>query len=274
MRVVPRRRKGREGPQDAATAGGSGGTAVTTAEPSSPSPPASASASSSSVPSPRTDDTGPHASGPPPGEAAARRRARSAARQRAAMELKRSRAARRRGPTVQERAVREYRSSVLTMVVLLGLLIAAVVVSGGLIAASMRTRPVTLAAPLHIYPVVQTVPGQCPAGTRGITGQSSSGLTCYRLTQGIAIRKVADLRVQRARSRDAYDVAVTLRANDRRAFAALTRATLHRDLAFVVRERLVTVPRVDTPILDGKVVITGPPTKAEANRLARSLRGR
>ncbi|XVQ11951.1 SecDF P1 head subdomain-containing protein [Spirillospora sp. CA-255316] len=212
--------------------------------------------------------------GAPPTEEIVRRRARAAERQRAATELKRSRAAQRRGSARYDRAVREHRSSLLVMVILLGLLIATVVVSGGLIAASMRTRPVDLAAPLHIYPVTQTVPGQCPAGTQGITGQSSSGLACYQLSQGIAIRKVADLRVQRSRNRTAYDVAVTLRANDRRAFATLTRATLNRDLAFVVRDRLVTVPRVDTPILDGKVVITGPPNRAEANRLVRSLRGR
>ncbi|MFF5264214.1 hypothetical protein ACFY4C_35245 [Actinomadura viridis] len=211
--------------------------------------------------------------GPGSGAEAARR-ARAAERRRTAAELKRSRAARRRGTARRDRAVREHRSSMLAMIIMLGLLIATVVVTGGLLAASMRTRPVALAAPLHIYPVTQTAPGQCPAGTQGISGQTSSGPACYQLSQGIAIRKVADLRVQRARDRNAYDVAVTLRSNDRQAFASLTRATLNRDLAFVVRNQLVTVPRVDTPILDGKVVITGPSSRAEAVRLVRSLRGR
>ncbi|GAA2456798.1 hypothetical protein GCM10010191_90320 [Actinomadura vinacea] len=255
MRVVPRRRKDRGSPPGPVPAGRSAGAAVAT-------------------PVPPSGGTETLELGPPPSEAAVKRRARAAERQRATTELKRSRAARRRGTARRDRAAREHRSSLLVMVITLGLLIATVVVSGGLIAASMRTRPVTLAAPLHIYPVTQTVPGQCPAGTQGITGQSSSGLACYQMSQGIAIRKVADLRVQRARNRGAYDVAVTLRTNDRRAFATLTRATLNRDLAFVVRERLVTVPRVDTPILDGKVVITGPASKAEANQLVRSLRGR
>jgi hypothetical protein len=160
------------------------------------------------------------------------------------------------------------------MVVMLGVLIAAVVVSGALVAASLQTRPITLAAPLHIYPVARTVPGQCPAGTAGISGQANTGPACYQLTRGIAIRRVADLSVQRSQRPGAYDVALTLRSSDRQAFAALTRASLNRDLAFVVRNRLVTVPRVDAPILDGEVVVTGPRNHAEADRLLRSLRGR
>ncbi|MEW2358131.1 hypothetical protein [Spirillospora sp. NPDC029432] len=211
--------------------------------------------------------------GPGPDEETRRRRARAAERRRAAAEAKASRTLKRQNAARRDKAAREHRSSLLVMIVMLGLLIATVAVTGGLIASSMHTRPVALAAPLHIYPVTATVPGQCPAGTQGITGQTSSGMACYQLSQGIAIRKVADLRVQRARTRGAYDVAVTLRTNDRRAFATLTRATLNRDLAFVVRERLVTVPRVDTPILDGKVVITGSSNRAEANRLVRSLKG-
>ncbi|HEY8481395.1 MAG TPA: hypothetical protein VIL71_16355, partial [Spirillospora sp.] len=214
-----------------------------------------------------------------PGSEAARRRARAAERRRAAAEAKRSRAARRRAARWElpspERAAEQHRSALLVMVLTLGLLIAAVAVTGALIASSMRTRPVTLAAPLHIYPVTQTVPGACPAGTPGITGQSRTGPVCHRLTRGIAIRTVADLRVQKSRTRPGgYDVAVTLRPSDRKAFADLTRSAVGRDLAFVVRNRLVTLPRVDTAVPDGKIVVTGPPDRASADRLARELRGR
>ncbi|SNS34097.1 hypothetical protein SAMN06265355_11588 [Actinomadura mexicana] len=213
----------------------------------------------------------------PPGTEAERRRARAAQRQREAAEMKRSRAARRQGRAYREaapaRAADQHRSALLAMVLTLGLLIAAVAVTGGMIASSMRTRPVTLAAPLHIYPVAQVLPGQCPAGTQGITGQAATGATCYRLTQGIAIHKVADLRVQKSRVKPGgYDVAVTLRPGDRRAFAELTRATVGRDLAFVVRDRLVTLPRVDMAITDGKVIVTGSPDRPSANALVRQLR--
>jgi hypothetical protein len=211
-----------------------------------------------------------------------RRRARAEQRRRAAAETKRSRAARRQGLEYRERPVPEpvraadqHRSSLVIMVLTLGLLIAAVAVTGGMIAASMRTRPVTLAAPLHVYPVTQAMPGQCPAGTPGITGQAATGVTCYRLAQGIAIHKVADLRVQKSRgSSTGYDVALTLRPVDRHAFARLTGATVGRDLAFVVRDRLITLPRVDMPIRDGKVVVTGSPTRAAAKTLVRELKGR
>jgi hypothetical protein len=210
---------------------------------------------------------------------AARRRARVAERRREAAEAKRSRAARRQGrpyrePVTPGRAADQHRSALLVMVLTLGLLIAAVAVTGAMIASSMRTRPVTLAAPLHIYPVTQATPGPCPAGTQGITGQTGTGPTCYRLVQGIAIHKVADLRVQKSRVKPGgYDVAVTLRPIDRQAFAQLTRATVGRDLAFVVRDRLVTLPRVDMAITDGKVVVTGSPNKSAANTLVRELKG-
>jgi len=209
-----------------------------------------------------------------------RRRERAAQRRRAAVEAKRARAAQRQGrahrePVASARAADQHRSALIVMIVTLGLLIAAVVVTGGMIAASMRTRPITLAAPLHVYPVTQTTPGQCPAGTQGITGQATTGLACYRLSQGIVIRKVSDLRVQRSRATPGgYDVAVTLRRADRKAFAALTRATVGRDLAFVVRDRLVTLPRVEMAILDGKIVVTGTSDRVAADRLVRDLRGR
>ncbi|MEU8340411.1 hypothetical protein SAMN05443665_1002292 [Actinomadura meyerae] len=214
----------------------------------------------------------------PEGEAA-RRRARAAERRRQAAEVKRSRAGRRRprkqsGPPTPAKAAEQHRSALLVMVLTLGLLIAAVAVTGGLIASSMRTRPVALAAPLRIYPVAEATPGPCPAGTAGITGQAGTGPTCYRLTQGIAIHKVSGLKVQKSRVKPGgYDVALTLRPVDRDAFARLTRATVGRDLAFVVRDRLVTLPRVDMAITDGKVVVTGSPDRATANRLVRDLKG-
>jgi hypothetical protein len=202
-----------------------------------------------------------------------------AERRRAAQEAKRSRAARRRqhpyGQPAPARAAAQHRSALLVMLLTLGLLIAAVAVTGGMIASSMRTRPITLASPLQIYPVTQVMPGQCPVGTQGITGRSAAGPTCYRLVQGIVIYKVADMRAQKSRVRPGgYDVAVTFRPVDKDAFAKLTRNTVGRDLAFVVRGRLVTLPRVDTAILNGKVVLTGSPDKASANKLIRELKGR
>ncbi|MFI0452179.1 SecDF P1 head subdomain-containing protein [Actinomadura sp. 6N118] len=200
-----------------------------------------------------------------------KRRARSVARQHQAAQVKRDRSGKTRPQTA---TVRENRSALLVMILTLGLLIATVAVTGGLIASSMRTRPVTLAAPLHIYPVAATVPGQCQAGTQGISWPTATGPTCYVLTQGIAIRRVADLRLQRSKAKGAYDVALTLRTTDRKAFADLTRAMVGKDLAFVVRDRLVTVPRVEMPISDGKVVITGTNSKGDADKLLRELKGK
>ncbi|WP_018654777.1 SecDF P1 head subdomain-containing protein [Actinomadura flavalba] len=211
----------------------------------------------------------------PPADPEERRRARLAARQREAAELKRSRAAARAERIEAEertQATGEHRSALLIMVVLLGLLIAAVAVAGTMLAASKRDKAIALRTPLNVYPVTQTTPGQCPAGTQGVTGQVATGPVCYQLAQGITIRSVTDLRVQRADA-GGFDVAVTLRGPDRRAFATLTRASVGRDVAFVTGDQLVTAPRVDMPITDGKVVITGSPNRAEADRLVTRLRG-
>jgi hypothetical protein len=296
MRVVPRRKKdrGRESaaPGDSSGPGGSGGSGGAGAPgpsgpggatPGTPAPGATPAGSAASGSAPAGTVTGERVSQSfatksvdPAGWTSAetlRRRARSSERQRAAAEVKRSRAGLRGDPALRRQAVRDHRTSMLVMVLLLGLLIATVVVSGALVAASMQTRPITLAAPLHIFPVSRTVPGQCPAGTAGISGQASTGPACYQLSRGLAIRRVADLGVQRNNA-GRYEVAITLRNSDRQAFATLTRRTLNRDLAFVVRNQLITVPRVDTPILDGKIVITGPRNESEADALVRSLRGR
>nr|WP_237417565.1 hypothetical protein [Actinomadura rayongensis] len=221
-------------------------------------------------------DPSPPADDPSPADEAARRRERSVQRQRAAADLKRARAGARPPRTSREsaqRAAREHRSALLVMVVTLVLLIAAVAVTGGILVARMQTKPIVLASPLLIYPVTQTTAGQCPAGTQGMTGQSAAGLTCYRLAQGITIRRVSDLHVQKGRTGQAYDVALTLRSADRTAFGRLTRGMVGRDLAFVVNGQLVTAPRVDMPITGGKVVITGPVDRAAAALLARQLKG-
>ncbi|MBW8485088.1 SecDF P1 head subdomain-containing protein [Actinomadura parmotrematis] len=262
MRVVPRRSKNREdaGPADEASP-----------PDEAPAAPGAEERSPAGAPAPAPPPV------PPPDDEAARRRARAARRQRTAAEVKRSRAglreerARRAGRT---RAEAERRSALLVMVLALGLLIATVAVTGAMFAAVRHTRPITLGTPLHVYPVAAATPGACAAGTRGVTGQTATGPVCYGLTQGIAIRRVSDLRVQRSRSGGGYDVAVTLRPSDKKAFAALTRATLGRNLAFVVGPRLVTVPRVDTAITDGRIVIVGTPTRAGADQIVAQLKGR
>lgn len=220
--------------------------------------PGSAPASTDPSPSPPQKPKDPRAA----------ERARRAAALRRTQEQRRARARR-----LQAEQDQRPRSAMLAMVITMGVLIAAVAVTGALIATSRQNKPVPLAAPLHIYPVTQVVPGACPGGTQGITGQTTSGQTCYQLSSGIAIRKVADLRVQSGTAAGTYDVAISLSAADRKAFADLTRASVGRTVAFVVRDQLVTAPRVDMPITRGKIVITGRFTRPDADRLVHTLRG-
>ncbi|SEG30721.1 hypothetical protein SAMN04489712_104321 [Thermomonospora echinospora] len=194
-------------------------------------------------------------------------RARRADALRRVQEQRRARAGRGRHKAARSRP------ALLALVITLGVLIAAVAVTGTLIATSREEKPMPLAAPLHVYPVTQVVSGACPAGTQGITGQTVSGPACYQLSSGIAIRRVTELRVQQGQAAGTHDVAISLSGTDRQAFAGITRQTVGRTVAFVVRDQLVTAPRVDMPITDGKVVVTGRFTKSDADRLVRTLKG-
>lgn len=166
------------------------------------------------------------------------------------------------------------RPALAAVVVTLAALIITITLTGALIVTAERPEPVPLASPLHVYPVTQVVAGACPAGTQGITEQTTpSEARCYHLSSGIAIRQVAGLRVQPGRTAGSYDVAIDLIAADRRAFGELTRIAAGRSVAFVVNGRLVTAPRVEVPITDGKVVVTGSLSRAEADRLVSILRG-
>jgi hypothetical protein len=163
------------------------------------------------------------------------------------------------------------RPALLAGIIMLALVMIAVAVAGVVAANTLVTRQTPLAAPLLVYPVSQTTPGQCPAGVHGVSALVASGTVCYQVSQGLAIYRVSDLRVQRRAT--SYDVSIKLLSADAKAFADLTRRMVGKNLAFVVRGRLVTAPRVDTPITKGQVLITGTPTRADAERTVRELRG-
>jgi hypothetical protein len=53
--------------------------------------------------------------------------------------------------------------------------IAAIALTGTLIAAFSQEHPVHFSAPVKIYPVTQEIPGQqCPPGVQGAIGNSAS----------------------------------------------------------------------------------------------------
>jgi SecD-like export protein len=164
------------------------------------------------------------------------------------------------------------RPALLAGVIMLAMVIIAVMVTGTVAATSRMSRQTPLASPLLVYPVARTTPGQCLPGVQGLSALAASGPVCYQVSQGIAIHRVGDLHVRRGTS--GYDVSITLLHPDARAFADLTRRMVGQNLAFVVRGRLVTAPRVDMPITKGQILITGPTTRAAAERTLKELRGR
>jgi preprotein translocase subunit SecD len=155
---------------------------------------------------------------------------------------------------------------------MLALVIIAVTVTGTVAATSMMARQTPLASPLLVYPVSQTTAGQCLPGVQGVSALAASGPVCYQVSQGIAIHRVSDLHVKHGTT--GYDVSIKLLNADAKAFADLTRRMVGQNLAFVVRGRLVTAPRVDMPITKGQILITGPTTRADAERTLSELRGR
>ena len=159
----------------------------------------------------------------------------------------------------------------LAIIITLGVVAAAVALTGTVIASSGDTHPAKFKSPLLVYPVTQASPGQCLAGTQGITGPGTQGQTCYRVAQGIVIRRVTDIHVQRGGA--GYDVSMSLLPADSRSFASLTRRMSGGSLALVVRGRVVTAPSVSGPITEGRILITGATRREEADRLVRELKG-
>ena len=159
----------------------------------------------------------------------------------------------------------------LAVIITLGVVAAAVALTGTLIASSDDTHPARFKSPLLVYPVTQVTPGQCPAGARGISGPGTQGQTCYRVAEGIVIRRVTDIHVQRGGA--GYDVSMSLLPADSRSFASLTRRMTGGSLALVVRGRVVTAPSVSGPITKGRILITGATRREDADRLVRELKG-
>lgn len=166
------------------------------------------------------------------------------------------------------------RPGLIAIVIILWVLIAAVAVTGMLIAAFSREHPARFSSPLKIYPVLQQIPGQqCPAGVPGLTGQGPTGPVCYRLTTGITIRRVNDIHVERDPT-GGYAISISLIPADGRALARLTRGAAGRTFALVVQNQVVAAPRVDAPITKGRVLITGNLSESAAKGIVDRLRGR
>jgi preprotein translocase subunit SecD len=68
-------------------------------------------------------------------------------------------------------------------------------------------------------------------------------------------------------------VTLQLDADGTTQFAGITRANVSHRIALVLRDRVVTAPVIQTPILEGRVQISGNFTEGEAARLATALCG-
>lgn len=157
----------------------------------------------------------------------------------------------------------------LAAIIVIGLCSAAVIMIGVLVAMSRQTE-VTLGSPLKVYPVEQQMPGACPAGP-GINGPEGQ---CYKLlpSGGLEIKKVAKIEVEQQQD-GTYGVAIQLLSDATDAFANLTKSNLQRQLVLVMNNSVITAPKVDAPILGGRMLIVGQYTFESANRLATSLTG-
>lgn len=175
------------------------------------------------------------------------------------------------------RAARRHhaRPRLIAVVIILWVMIAAIALTGTLIAAFSRQHPVRFTTPVKIYPVAQEIPGQqCPPGVQGVVGQAPTGPVCYRLTVGITIKRVDDLHVERARSGGGYAVSLSLAPADGRALTRLTRTAVGRPYALTVRDQVVAAPQVDAPITKGHILISGNLTREAANTIVARLKGR
>jgi hypothetical protein len=166
------------------------------------------------------------------------------------------------------------RPGLIAVVIALWVVIAAIALTGTLIAAFSQEHPVHFSSPVKIYPVTQQIPGaQCPPGVQGVVGQSATGPICYQLTVGITIKRVNDMHVERMKS-GGYAVSLSLIPADGRALTRLTRSAAGRPFALTVRDQVVAAPRVDAPITKGRILISGNLTSGDANTIVNRLKGR
>jgi hypothetical protein len=165
------------------------------------------------------------------------------------------------------------RPGLIAVVITMFVMIAAIALTGTLIAAFAHEHPARFSSPLKIYPVTQEIPGaQCPVGVQGVVGQNATGAVCYRLTTGITIKRVNDIHVERV-SNGGYAVSLSLTPADGKALTRLTRGAIGRSFALTVRDQVVATPRVDAPITRGRVLITGNLTQGDAKGIVNRLRG-
>ena len=166
------------------------------------------------------------------------------------------------------------RPGLIAIVITLFVMIAAIALTGTLIAAFAHEHPAHFSSPLKIYPVSQEIPGQqCPSGVQGLVGQGSTGPVCYQLTAGITIKRVNDIHVEHAANRG-YAVSISLIPADGKALTRLTRGATGRAFALAVRDQVVAAPRVEGTITKGRVLITGNLTQGDASGIVNHIRGK
>jgi hypothetical protein len=134
--------------------------------------------------------------------------------------------------------------------------------------------PRRLATPIEIRPVLREFL-RCPAHAQ--TVPALDGSTCYRLgPPALVIRRVRDLSVglstlANGAEGDSYELNLTMTAHDTATFSDLTAASLHKQLAFVVRGKVQTAPSIEGHITVG--IVQFPLAAAGAQAFVTELTG-
>jgi hypothetical protein len=116
--------------------------------------------------------------------------------------------------------------------------------------------PRRLGAPIEIRPVLREF-ASCPAHAQTVPAAVGPG--CFRLgPAALVIRRVRDLNVglstlSNGTVGDRYELNLTMTAHDTATFSALTAASLHKQLAFVVEGKVQTAPSIEGHITVGEV---------------------
>ncbi|GAA3234398.1 SecDF P1 head subdomain-containing protein [Actinocorallia longicatena] len=166
---------------------------------------------------------------------------------------------------------RPAKTTLLASIIVIGLCSAAVVMTGVLIAVA-RSSQTTLATPLSIYPVAGATSGRTCQQV-GVAGFDGPEPACYQINEeGLKVTKVGDVKVKRLPD-DTFGLSVQLIGADKKKFGEITRSNLQKQLALVVNGRVVTAPKVDSPITGGGLLITGQFTRPAADKLAHDLTG-
>ena len=150
--------------------------------------------------------------------------------------------------------------------------------AGGHTSIAPSAGQVALSVPVELRQVLETAP--CTTQNPSTTTSSPAttvlrdvdGVDCYQVTAPLMVFQQLDaITVTTQPPASQYVISMTLTTSDTQAFAALTAQHDRQQLAYVVRDTVLSAQTIAQPITNGVVQLQGNFSQDDANRLVRQI---